>query len=136
MRSRHYSPNEYLHSMRPLCQWAKNKQNTFQLSDMRELQGGMPDKYSNICTCSSSLKRAGHQTCCIVGNCSGQIKNWCLLSSLLILVNSAAISAEDFPLKYFEHTFMSADSFHHGVDQEMRRRPGEGVFVIGGQFQL
>lgn len=65
-----------------------------------------------------------------VDNCSAQNKNWCLFSSLLTLVNSETISAEDVTLKFFEpgHTFMSADSFHHGVEQEMRHRPGGVVF--------
>lgn len=36
---------------------------------------------------------------------------------------------EDITLKFFEngHTFMS-DSFHHGVEQEMRNRPGGVVY--------
>ena len=46
------------------------------------------------------------------------------------LVNSNAISTKDITFKYFEpgHTFMSADSFHHGVEQEMRGRPGGVVY--------
>ncbi|CAM4572758.1 unnamed protein product [Leuciscus chuanchicus] len=65
-----------------------------------------------------------------VDNCNSQNKNWCLFTSLLTLVNSETISAEDVTLKFFEpgHTFMSADSFHHGVEQEMRHRPGGVVF--------
>ena len=36
------------------------------------------------------------------------------------------VAMDDVSLKYFEpgHTFMSADSVHHGVEQEMKRRPG------------
>lgn len=65
-----------------------------------------------------------------VDNCSAQNKNWCLLSSLVTLVNSDTISQEDITLKFFErgHTFMSADSFHHGVKQQMRSRPGGVVY--------
>ncbi|KAJ8369363.1 hypothetical protein SKAU_G00093910 [Synaphobranchus kaupii] len=37
-----------------------------------------------------------------VDNCSAQNKNWCLLSSLVCLVNSNTISTEDITLKYFE----------------------------------
>jgi len=61
-----------------------------------------------------------------VDNCSAQNKNWCLLSSLVCLVNGDTTSMEDITLKYFEkgHTFMSADSFHHGVELEMKKRPG------------
>ncbi|KAI4790401.1 hypothetical protein KUCAC02_034655, partial [Chaenocephalus aceratus] len=37
---------------------------------------------------------------------------------------------EDITLKFFQpgHTFMSADSFHHGVEQEMKSRPGGVVY--------
>ncbi|KAL7388555.1 hypothetical protein ABVT39_016167 [Epinephelus coioides] len=61
-----------------------------------------------------------------VDNCSARNKNWCLLSSLVTLVNSDTTSREDITLKFFErgHTFMSADNFHHGVGQQMRNRGG------------
>jgi len=53
-----------------------------------------------------------------VDNCSAQNKNWCLLSTLVSLVNGSTNSREDITLKFFEkgHTFMSADSVHHGVE--------------------
>ncbi len=65
-----------------------------------------------------------------VDNCSAQNKNWCLLSSLVCLVNGDTTSMEDITLKYFEkgHLFMSADSFHHGVELEMRNHPGGVVY--------
>ncbi|KAI4831013.1 hypothetical protein KUCAC02_002614 [Chaenocephalus aceratus] len=65
-----------------------------------------------------------------VDNCSSQNKNWCLFSSLVSIVNSQTISTEDITLKFFQpgHTFMSADSFHHGVEQEMKSRPGGVVY--------
>lgn len=65
-----------------------------------------------------------------VDNCSAQNKNWCLLSSLVTLVSSDTTSRKDITLKFFErgHTFMSADSFHHGVEQQMRNRPGGVVY--------
>lgn len=65
-----------------------------------------------------------------VDNCSAQNKNWCLLSSLVSLVNSNLVATKDVTLKFFEpgHTFMSADSVHHGMEQEMRRRPGGVVY--------
>ena len=67
-----------------------------------------------------------------VDNCSAQNKNWCLLSPLVSLVNSNLVSTEDLTLKFFEpgHTFMGADSVHHGVEQEMRRRPGGVVYDL------
>ncbi|KAK5915997.1 hypothetical protein CesoFtcFv8_001540 [Champsocephalus esox] len=65
-----------------------------------------------------------------VDNCSSQNKNWCLFSSLVSIVNSQTISTEDITLMFFQpgHTFMSADSFHHGVEQEMKSRPGGVVY--------
>lgn len=65
-----------------------------------------------------------------VDNCSAQNENWCLFSSLVSLINSDNISTEDITLKFFEprHTFMSADSFHHGVELEMKSRPGGVVY--------
>lgn len=58
-------------------------------------------------------------------NCTAQNKNWCLLTTLTSMVSHNSNSIEDITLKYFApgHTFMSADSLHHGVEQEMKRRP-------------
>lgn len=55
-------------------------------------------------------------------NCAAQNKNWALLSFLVNIINSNMISAKTITLKYFEpgHTFMSADSFHHQVEEAMR----------------
>ena len=63
-------------------------------------------------------------------NCSAQNKNWCLYTTLVSVINSHEIEAEDITLKYFEsgHTFMSADSFHHGVEQEMKAQPNGNVY--------
>ncbi|KAK4882975.1 hypothetical protein RN001_006294 [Aquatica leii] len=59
-----------------------------------------------------------------VDNCSGQNKNWTLLSFLVYIVNSDAIAAVDICIKYFEpgHTFMSADSFHHQVELSLKKQ--------------
>ncbi|XP_077091400.1 uncharacterized protein LOC143742433 isoform X2 [Siphateles boraxobius] len=64
-----------------------------------------------------------------VDSCTAQNKNWCLLTTLVTVVNDPTTPLEDVTLKYFEpgHTFMSADSFHHGVEKEMRKRPGGAV---------
>ncbi|KAI4795919.1 hypothetical protein KUCAC02_029573 [Chaenocephalus aceratus] len=61
---------------------------------------------------------------------SSQNKNWCLFSSRVSIVKSQTISTEDITLKCFQPglTFMSADSFHHGVEQEMKSRPGGAVY--------
>lgn len=63
-------------------------------------------------------------------NCTAQNKNWCLFSSMVILINSDTIMAEDITFKFFEpgHTFMSADSFHHGVESQMRKCKGGNVY--------
>ncbi|KAK5648661.1 hypothetical protein RI129_003553 [Pyrocoelia pectoralis] len=55
-------------------------------------------------------------------NCAGQNKNWTLLY-LVYIINSHEISAQTITFKYFEpgHTFMSADSFHHQVEQSLQR---------------
>ena len=57
-------------------------------------------------------------------NCSAQNKNWYLYTALANEVNSGNNSAKTIILKYFEpgHTFMSADSFHHQVEQGMRQK--------------
>ena len=43
---------------------------------------------------------------------------------LMFLVNSSIIAAESIKLKYFEsgHTFMSADSVHHSIENQMKRK--------------
>ena len=83
-------------------------------------------------------------------NCAAQNKNWCLLSTLVALVNSDSISLEDITLKYFEkgHTFMSVDSVHHGVEREMANQHGGNIYdypefvracdglSVGLQFEL
>ena len=63
-------------------------------------------------------ERDMHHIILWLDNCSAQNKNWCLLSALTILVNSNAVKFQSITLKFFEsgHTFMSADSFHHGVE--------------------
>ena len=64
-------------------------------------------------------------------NCSSQNKNWCLMTMLVNAVNDPTVAVEDITLKYFEpgHTFMSADSVHHGVEKAM---PGKCIDVILG----
>lgn len=56
-------------------------------------------------------------------NCSSQNKFWNLILHMILLVNSGLITTSSIELIYFEkgHTFMSADSFHHQVEKEMKR---------------
>lgn len=57
-------------------------------------------------------------------NCSAQNKNWALFCFMVQIVNSTEISADSITLKYLEpgHTFMSADSFHHQVEQSLTKK--------------
>lgn len=56
-------------------------------------------------------------------NCSAQNKNWCFFSFLIYIVNSLEVETDVIELNYFEpgHTFMSADSFHHQVEQSLKK---------------
>ena len=55
-------------------------------------------------------------------NCAGQNKNWALITVLTQFVNQVD-GPQSITLKYFAegHTFMSADSFHKGVEDAMRK---------------
>ena len=57
-------------------------------------------------------------------NCSGQNKNWFLYTAFVNEVNRNNGTVKEIVVKYFEpgHTFMSADSFHHLVEQNMRKQ--------------
>ncbi|CAH0691704.1 unnamed protein product [Spodoptera exigua] len=56
-------------------------------------------------------------------NCSSQNKNWAFFSFLIQIINSSLICANTITIKYLEsgHTFMSADNFHHQVEQQLKR---------------
>ena len=53
-----------------------------------------------------------------------QNKNWFLFTALVNEVNKKNTAIQTITLKYFEpgHTFMSADSFHHRVEQKMQKK--------------
>lgn len=55
-------------------------------------------------------------------NCSSQNKNWCMFTFLVYVINSSDIAASEIVLNYFQpgHSFMSADSFHHQVEQSLK----------------
>jgi hypothetical protein len=57
-------------------------------------------------------------------NCAGQNKNWTLFTYFIFLVTSDLFALQSLEVNYFEpgHTFMSADSFHHQVEQSMKRK--------------
>ncbi|XP_056624293.1 uncharacterized protein LOC130437126 isoform X2 [Triplophysa dalaica] len=67
-----------------------------------------------------------------VGNCTAKNKNWCLLTTLVTVVNDPRNPLEDITLKYFEpgNTFMSADSIHHEVEKQMGKRPEGAVWAF------
>lgn len=56
-------------------------------------------------------------------NCSAQNKNWCLLTFLIFIINSNEIEANEINIHYFQpgHSFMSADSFHHQIEQSLKK---------------
>ena len=56
-------------------------------------------------------------------NCSSQNKNWNLFVHIILLINSVHTSTIQIEFAYFEsdHTFMSADSFHHAVESSMKK---------------
>lgn len=60
---------------------------------------------------------------------TAQYRNWCLVTTLITLVNQNWNRTEDLTLKYFEpgHTFMTTDCFHQRVEREMERQPGGRV---------
>ncbi|CAM4321070.1 unnamed protein product [Leuciscus chuanchicus] len=86
----------------------KNKKNTISVVWHEGTAGRRPAEITSAYV--TALKKERDICHCIfwVDNCSAQNKNWCLLSSLVCL----------------GHTIMSADSFHHGVELEMKNRPG------------
>lgn len=56
-------------------------------------------------------------------NCGGQNKNWALFCFFVYIVNSDDVVLNSLTINYFErgHSFMSADSFHHMVEKEMKK---------------
>ena len=57
-------------------------------------------------------------------NCSAQNKNWTLYTALVYYINNPNVTHRTITFKYFEpgHTFMSADSFHHLIESDIRAR--------------
>jgi len=51
---------------------------------------------------------------------------------LVCLVNSSIVDAQEITLKYFEsgHTFTSADSVHHGVEQQKKQTEDGNVYDL------
>lgn len=56
-------------------------------------------------------------------NCAAQNKNWALFCFCIYAVNCSELALKTFEIKYFQsgHTFMSADSFHHQVEQSLKK---------------
>lgn len=57
-------------------------------------------------------------------NCTAQNKNWILFTAMVDIINSGQLAAKTITFKFLEagHTFMSADSIHHDVEQRMRKK--------------
>jgi len=84
--------------------------------------GRKADEIANTITVAVERERDMKHLIYWMDNCSSQNKNWCLFTTLVTVVNDQALAIEDITLKYFEagHTFMSADSVHHGVEKAMQ----------------
>ena len=56
-------------------------------------------------------------------NCAAQNKNWALFSAMISEINLSD-HIQSIRIKYFEkgHTFMAADSFHHQVEEAIKKR--------------
>ena len=56
-------------------------------------------------------------------NCAAQNKNWTLFSAMISEINLSD-HIQSIRIKYFEkgHTFMAADSFHHQVEEAIKKR--------------
>lgn len=56
-------------------------------------------------------------------NCTVHNKDWCLFSSMVLLINMWCHNGREHYTRYFKpsHTFLSVDSFHHGVQFEMKK---------------
>ncbi len=79
----------------------------------------------NICSAFWQFLKANRDCKEIViwmDNCAAQNKNWVLFTMFLPAVNGLC-EAKTITLKYLEagHTFMSADSVHHGIEKEMKQ---------------
>ncbi|XP_054263988.1 uncharacterized protein LOC128987257 [Macrosteles quadrilineatus] len=57
-------------------------------------------------------------------NCASQNKNWSLFSYMVGLINCSEIASNKIVFNYLEpgHTFMSADQFHHQVNQQIKTK--------------
>lgn len=79
-----------------------------------------------ISTCYAFfLNHRDHENITVwLDNCSAQNKNWALLSFFIYIVNCAEVNLNKLVLKFFEpgHTFMSADQFHHQVEQSLKKK--------------
>lgn len=92
---------------RHLHQWEKN----ISVVRQEEIAGRSPEEITSAYVVALEKERdCKHINW--VDNCTAINMNWCLLSSLVYLVNSNLISTEEVTLKCFKpgHTFMSADS--------------------------
>ena len=57
-------------------------------------------------------------------NCAGQNKNWILYSSIVQSLSTSEVLMETTTIKYFEkgRKYMAVDSFHHQVEEGIRKR--------------
>ena len=107
-----------------------NKRNTISVLWHEGIAGRKQEEITSTFAKALEKDRDSEHIIYWLDNCAAQNKNWCLLSTLVNLVNSDKITCDDITLKYFErgHTFMSADSFHHGVEKEISKQPGGNLY--------
>ena len=90
----------------------KNKKNTMSVLWHEGTAGRSAAEITSAYITALEKERDVRHSIFWVDNCSVQNKNWGLISSLITL-------------NFFEqgHAFMSANSFYHGVEQQMRNHP-------------
>lgn len=111
-------------------QKGKNKENSTSVIWHEGIAGRKAEEITSSFVTALEKYRDKKHIIIWLDNCSAQNKNWCLLTTLTSLINNDTIEFDDISLKFFEsgHTFMSADSFHHGVELEMKRRNGGKIY--------
>lgn len=92
------------------------------------------NKKDNVSALYKLLKEnrdAKHIIVCL-DNCSSQNKNWGLFTFLVYVINSSEIAAQEITLCYFQpgHTFMSADSFYHQVENSLRKNKKKLMIIL------
>lgn len=89
-------------------------------------QGVMGRNDEDIASCFQQFLKTCDSSHVVIwlDNCTAQNKNWTLYPALVAVVNDPKLkNLQKVTLKYFEpgHTYMSADSFHHRVENQVKK---------------